>query len=96
MSDIQYDERATVAHLACLCSEPSRAVEGDWVMLLEDAHSRPIALAFVGLVFDFESAPIARSSSILSAAGYEHSQAVTAKPWSATWQIITREVRSIR
>jgi hypothetical protein len=62
-------------------------------LLLEDVDDRPVVIAFVGPVFDFATAPIELASETLTCAGYEHATAVTAKPWAASWRIITREDR---
>ncbi len=87
------DERVVYAHLACLSADPGNPSEGDWVLLLEDLDDCPVVIAFVGPVFDFATAPIELASETLTYAGYEHTTAIAARPWAASWRIIPREDR---
>jgi len=83
-----FDDRAARACLGCLCAEPGDVAEGHWILLVMDADHRPLAIATVGLVFDFESVPVIPASDALTRAGYQHVESPNKTPWAATWRII--------
>ena len=86
-----FDDKAAHAYLGCLCAGPRDVRDGHWTLVVVDADRRPVAIGYVGLVFDLESAPATAASDVLTRAGYEHAQSLdpVIKPWAASWQILT-------
>ena len=77
------------AHLALLCAQPRQAaLDGEWIVILEDADHRPLEILRVGLAFDSQMPPLGLATDELHKQGYELHNEIVVKPYAASWRIV--------
>lgn len=83
---LPFHKHAVAAKLGFIAAEP-KSTDGHWILLIEGQASQPVAMAHVGLGWDFPSAPIAEAEDALRRSGYEYHNDVVTKPWAASWKL---------
>lgn len=84
---VPLDRTVVRAHLGCLSSGPDNGMDGEWILILEDAVGETKAIAVLDLVALTPSPPTDAAIACLHRAGYELGRPAYAKPWAATWAI---------